>query len=397
MGIEKRKESEIWFKFLNNLQKESVDFWSEDVFRVFSLINRCRPEEIICDKICGIPVAIFIHSTKRGPGIGGTRRLVYQNMANFFCDGLKLSSAMTYKAIWARLPLGGGKAIIYATEEEMNKKFARGFAEFLNKINTPKARFFTGEDIGFGEDFVDLVAQHTSYITGKSENAGGLGDPSPHTAEGIFLVAKAVVEEGDIFSGTFHGKIAAVQGAGKVALSLIKMLLEAGVQVFFSENDGEPSAEKRAEAAERLGARRVSREAIYGVPCHLFVPCAIGGVINRHTIPKLSGTCKVIIGAANNILDTPEDGIDLHKKQKFYVPCYVVNRWGLEWVTQEKNGVTDSSEAKRNLSNIVTDVLNIFSISREKNIAPSEIADIISKKILNDEAESIEEAFGQLK
>ena len=182
MGLEKRKEAGQWFKFFKNLQQEPVNLWSEDVFKVFNLINRYQPEEIICKTICGKSVAVFIHSTKRGPALGGTRRLVYQNMANFFRDGLKLSSAMTYKAIWSRLPLGGGKAVIYASADEMDKKFAKKFAEFLNEINKLKIRFYTGEDIGFGENFVDMVARHTPYISGKSVTAGGLGDPSPCTA-----------------------------------------------------------------------------------------------------------------------------------------------------------------------------------------------------------------------
>jgi len=396
MGLEKRKEAAEWFKFFKTLQQEPVNLWADDVFRVFNLINRYQPEKIICKIICGKPVAVFIHSTKRGPALGGTRRLVYQNMANFFRDGLKLSSAMTYKAIWSRLALGGGKAVIYASADDMDKKFAKKFAEFLNEINEPKVRFYTGEDIGFGENFVDMVAKHTPYISGKSVTAGGLGDPSPCTAEGLFLATKAIIENGGIFKDGLNGKVVAVQGAGKVALPLIDILIKAGAYVYFSEKDGDASAEQRAKQAEALGAKRVAESLIYSTPCHIFMPCAIGGVINKKTIPQLSLMCRVIIGAANNILDTSEDGIELHKRRFYFAPDYVVNRWGLEWVTQEKDGAKDKLQAKCNLTDIHTDILKILGISREKNIAPSEIADIISRKILNDEAKSIEEAFEQL-
>lgn len=400
MGLEKREAVETWFDFFNHLQREPTNLWSEDVSKIFNLINRYQPEEIIGKEICGVPTVVFIHSTKKGrkKALGGTRRRTYFNMANFFRDGLKLSPAMTFKAIWARIEeLGGGKAVIFGSEEEMTKDFLKGYAEFLNEINAPRVKFITGEDVGFGEEFVDIVAQYSPYITGKSRSAGGLGDPSPVTAEGNFLATEAIVEQSGIFSGTLRGKIAAQQGAGKVGLPLIEKFLKKDVNVYFSEKDGDPAAENRAREAVKLGAIRVSQDAIFRIPCHIAVPAAMGGVINKITIPGLSWMCRLIIGPANNILDTPEDGVKLHQRRIYFATDYVVNRWGLEWVNQERVGITDVEEAKKNLTDIVPDILNIFSISREKNFASNEVADIISGKVLNDEAQSIEEAIEQLR
>lgn len=395
MGLEKRSEAANWFGFFDSLQKEPTSVWSEPVSRVFELIKRYKPEAIIPKMIEGVPVTIFINSTKRGPALGGSRRMAtYNDMANFYRDGLKLSAAMTYKAIFARLPLGGGKAVIYASPEEITPKFLEEYAKFLNEINTPNVRFFTGEDVGFGEDLVDAVAKHTPYIAGKSVKEGGLGDPSPITAEGIYSAIKAVVEQGGIFNNAnLKEKVCAVQGAGKVALALIGLLLRDRVTVYFSEKDGDPIAEESAKKAEQLGAIRVAQEDIYSKPCHIFSPCAIGGVMNKRTIPKLSWMCKVVLGAANNILDAPEDGIELYKKRIFYAPDYVVNRWGLEWVALEKGGITDLAAAKTRLTDIKTDISNLFKVSREKDIAPSEVSDIISQRVLNNEAVSVEEAL----
>jgi len=393
MGLENRKEAKTWFDFFDVLQGKSVKVWSEDVFKVFNLIKRYQPERIFGKIIKGIPVITAVHSTKRGKALGGTRILVYQDMANAFRDALKLSSAMTYKAIWSRLPLGGGKTVIFADPKEIGKGFLKEYAHFLNEINEksePKIQFLTGEDVGFSEGFADVVAKYTRYIAGKSVKAGGLGDPSPKTAKGIFLAAKAIVEKGGFFSGTLKYKIAAVMGAGKVALPLIEMLLNEGVTVYFSEPD-----EKKAKIAENLGAQRVELDRIFRVSCHIFMPCAIGGTINKDTIPLLSPMCQIIIGAANNILDTPEDGIELHRKRIYFAPDYVVNRWGLEWVYQESRGITDLAVAEKNLTDIETDILKIIKLSQERNIAISEVADMISKKILEDQAETIEGAFEQ--
>ncbi|MBI2628264.1 MAG: Glu/Leu/Phe/Val dehydrogenase [Candidatus Niyogibacteria bacterium] len=349
------------------------------------------PEEILLKDILGIPVAVFIHSTKRGPALGGTRALNYSEMIDFFNDGLKLSSAMTFKAIWARLPLGGGKAIINADGKEItNKEFTKRYAEFLNEINAKKIKFITSVDIGCGEEFVDMVSQYTPYITGRSVLIKGLGDPSPQTAKGVFLAIKTAVE---LDGNTLQGKICNVQGAGKVAMPLMKMLVKEGSFVYFSEKDGDPFAENKAQEAEKIGAIRVSENGIYDLPCHIFIPCAIGGTMNKSTISRLSSLCRFVIGGANNILNTPEDGILLHQRKTFYVPDFIVNRWGLEWVTQEKNGVNNKLSAEDNLSDIQADVKNILRISRAYNFAPSELADIISQKILDGKAKSIEDAY----
>lgn len=401
MKKKKKEEAKVWLNLLNHLQQRPTEtgIWSEDIFKVFNLINRYQPEKIIGKVIEGIPVVVVIHSTKRGTALGGTRILPYRDMANALRDCLKLSSAMTYKAIWARLALGGGKAVIWASPSEITESFLIKYAEFLNEINTcagcPKVIFITGEDIGFSEKFADFVSQYTSHIGGKSINAGGLGDPSPKTAKGIFLAAKAIVENGDIFHETMQGKICAVQGAGKVALPLIDLLLENGCEVYFSENDGDPAAEKRAEAAVALGAKRVSKESFFETKCHIMMPCAIGGVINKSTIPQLSPMCRIVIGAANNILDTPEDGEELHRKRIFYCPDYVVNRYGLEWVSQESRGVTDLKTAEKNLTDIQSDIVNIYRISRKKGISSAEIADSISKLVAESQS-SIEKAIEEM-
>lgn len=394
MGLENRKEAKTWFDFFSVLQEKPVEAWSEDIFKVFNLIKRYQPERIFGRIIKEIPVLTVVHSTKRGRALGGTRILVYQNMANAFRDALKLSSAMTYKAIWARLPLGGGKTVIFASPKEISKGFLKEYAYFLNEINEksePKIQFLTGEDVGFSEEFTDVVAKYTRYIAGKSVKAGGLGDPSPKTAEGIFLAAKAIVEQGEIFTGPLQQyKTAAVMGAGKVGLPLIEMLLRERVRVYFSDTD-----EGRVKIAEDLGAQRVEVGKIFRVPCHILMPCAIGGVINKDTIPLLSPMCRVVIGAANNILDTPEDGVELHRRRIYFAPDYVVNRWGLEWVHQESRNITDKETAENNLTDIQADILKIIKISRKKDVATSEIADTVSKKILEGQAKTVEEAFEQ--
>ena len=55
---------------------------------------------------------VAVHSTVRGPALGGCRMWRYDDSRAAVRDALRLSRAMTYKSAVAGLPLGGGKGVI---------------------------------------------------------------------------------------------------------------------------------------------------------------------------------------------------------------------------------------------------------------------------------------------
>ena len=55
---------------------------------------------------------IAVHSTARGPSLGGCRMWGYGDSRAAMRDALRLSRAMTFKSAVAGLPLGGGKGVI---------------------------------------------------------------------------------------------------------------------------------------------------------------------------------------------------------------------------------------------------------------------------------------------
>ena len=55
---------------------------------------------------------VAVHSTARGPALGGCRMWTYDDSRAAVRDALRLSRAMTFKAAVAGLPLGGGKGVI---------------------------------------------------------------------------------------------------------------------------------------------------------------------------------------------------------------------------------------------------------------------------------------------
>src|SRR5207302_8349236 len=80
------------------------------------------------------------------------------------------------------------------------------------------------------------------------------------------------------------------------------------------------------ERAKNLGAEVVAPDEIYEVPCDIFSPNALGGVLNDGTIPRLKA--KVIAGGANNQLQSPSDGEALHQRGITYAPDYVASSGG---------------------------------------------------------------------
>ena len=55
---------------------------------------------------------IAIHNLKLGPALGGCRFIEYENEADAILDAMRLAKGMSYKAALARVPQGGGKAVI---------------------------------------------------------------------------------------------------------------------------------------------------------------------------------------------------------------------------------------------------------------------------------------------
>ena len=66
----------------------------------------------------------------------------------------------------------------------------------------------------------------------------------------------------------------------------------------------------------------------------VLAPCAIGGILNSRTIPKIRA--PIIAGGANNQLDDEEtDGLLVEEAGITYAPDYVINAGGLIHVYAE--------------------------------------------------------------
>ena len=283
-----------------------------------------RGHERVCfhrDQDTGLRAIVAIHSTKRGNGLGGTRRWHYATEANALHDVLRLSEGMTYKAAAADLSMGGAKSVILLPKPDhpAQEDEARAMGRF---VETFGGAYIAAEDVGTDLQYVDWMGLETRHVMGGAAHSRG-GDPSPYTARGAVNAMRAALAHLGKPVG-FDGLTVAIQGVGHVGYQLATLLVEEGARVI-----GADIVPERIErAVDELGVQMAAPEEILTVECDILAPCALGGVIDANLARRLR--CRIVAGAANNILDDPEeDAVILKTVGIVYAPDCISNAGGL--------------------------------------------------------------------
>jgi leucine dehydrogenase len=263
----------------------------------------------------GLRGFLAIHSTALGPAFGGVRLMRYRREADAFADALRLSRGMTYKCALAGLPAGGGKAVIL-DHPKLEREAA--FEAFGRVVDSLGGRFFTGGDVGIQPSDLACVRRATSYVACESSPA--LGDINEHTATGVWHAMRGCLEHAGLEA---KGARVAIQGVGNVGAWLARILAREGCALAIADTD----ARAAKKVAKETGARVVPPARILSVDCEVLAPCALGGILNARTIPKLE--CRIVCGAANNQLATPADGDRLARRGILYAPDYLANAGGV--------------------------------------------------------------------
>ncbi len=339
--------------------------------KLFDTLAEMGHEEVVMcsDASIGYKGILAVHSTKLGPALGGTRFWQYATDEEAITDALRLSRGMTYKNAVAGLHLGGGKSIIIGDNKTKDReRIFRAHGRFVESLG---GRYITAEDVGTSTRDMDYVKMETGHVAGL---AGKSGDPSPVTAHGVFraVQASACRMWG---SDSLEGKTVAIQGAGSVGTYLAKELHEAGANIIVSDID----SAKAARVKQLTGATIVEGDAIFSADADIFSPCALGGIINDATIPKLK--VAIVAGGANNQLLEERHGDELQKRGILYAPDYVANAGGVINVYGEVAG-WDAQHALDKADDIYDTVLKVFDIAEEKKIPTYEAADRLAEQRL---------------
>jgi leucine dehydrogenase len=337
--------------------------------KIFETIAEMGHEQVVfChDRSSGYRGIIAIHDTTLGPALGGTRFWNYASDEEALRDVLRLAKGMTYKNAVAGLGLGGGKAVIIGDPSTTRREMLfRAHGRFVQSLG---GRYITAEDVGTSTADMDFVHMETEYVSGLPERSG---DPSPVTARGVFraILACARIRWG---KDTVAGKTVAVQGLGHVGMHLCEALHGAGASLVVTDID--PA--KARIAVSRFGARAVEPEAIYDTQADIFAPCALGGILNDDTIPRLR--VEIVAGGANNQLLEERHGEMLEKRGILYAPDFVANAGGVINVYGELAGWSPE-RALRKADEIYNTVLNVFELAREQGVTAHVAAERLAER-----------------
>ena len=294
----------------------------------------------------------------------------YSSEEDALIDCLRLARGMSYKAAASGLNLGGGKTVLIGDAATMKSEaYFRALGRFVQSLN---GRYITAEDVNTSTRDMSYVAMETDHVVGLE---GKSGNPSPVTALGIFHGIKAGLMH-KFGNADIENYSYAVQGAGQTGYYLIGYLLEAGAKrVCFTElNDRHIERMRR----EHPRVSFVAPEEIYSQDVDVFVPCALGGVINTETIEKLRA--PIIAGSANNVLlDEDLHGRMLMDRGIVYCPDFVINAGGLINVYHELSGY-QRERALNDTSKIYDRLLEILAIADKEGVPSQQAAKIFAEQ-----------------
>lgn len=324
------------------------------------------------DPQTGLSAIVSVHDATLGPACGGCRVYPYASFEQAVEDVKNLSRGMTYKNAMGGIPFGGGKAVIIAnpaTDKTPDMMRALGRA-----IDSLGGLYYTAEDSGMSEADIQAIREVTPYAAGTTRNGIG-GNPSPFTARGVLRGIEAAVRH-KMGRDSLKDIRVGVLGVGAVGMALCEHLHGAGATLVVAD----VNANAVREAEDRFGAKAVSVDDIYHMPMDVFAPCALGGAINETTLPKL--TAKIVAGAANNQLATPDMGDALKARNILYAPDYVINAVGVISVGLEILGQWTPDELNARVDKIATTLSEIFSRADTENRSTHEIADMMANEII---------------
>ncbi len=314
----------------------------------------------------GLRAVIAVHDTTLGPALGGLRMWDYATEEEAILDVLRLSKGMTYKSACANTGLGGGKAVIIGDRNnDKSENLFRAMGRFVDSLG---GTYITAEDVGIGIQELEWLHEETPYVTGLSRQSGSSGNPSPFTARGVIRGLFACTEEkfGTSHLDRLHYS---VQGLGQVGGEVVRCLSMLGARVTVSDIN----ADLCTEFSALPGVEVVSGDEIYDVDSDVFIPCALGGILNDETIPRLK--VKVVAGAANNQLLEEVHAEKLHDLDILYAPDFIINAGGIINVSVEvRPGGYHERTAVAKIENIYDGLREVFETARRESLTPAEAA-----------------------
>lgn len=293
------------------------------------------------------------HNQTLGPCKGGIRFHPTVDMG----EVASLAMNMTWKCALSELPFGGAKGGITVdpkqlSVDELQRLSRRYTAEILPIIGPNKD--IPAPDLGTDAQIMSWIMDtysmsvgytSPSVVTGKPLNIGGSLGREEATGFGVAYATEAAIHKENKEMSNIE---VAIQGFGNVGSFAALKLKEMGCNIVaISDSKGgiynpfglpvEKIIELNKEGmkvSEYEEADKVTNEELIGIDCDIFIPAALGGVINDNNATKLK--CNIIAEGANGPTTPGADEI-LEDKGIKVLPDILANSGGVivsyfEWV-----------------------------------------------------------------
>jgi len=334
---------------------------------MFELMKREQLGELhLCqDPQTGLEAVVAIHSTLRGPALGGCRCINYPDNDSAVRDAARLARGMSYKAALANIAHGGGKCVILKPHGSFHRKaLMQSLGDFIDSL---QGRYITAVDSGTTSQDMDIIATRTHYVTSTTRE----GNPSAYTAQGVFNGLRAAVKH-RLGHNSLDDVHVAIQGLGHVGLLLAQLLHAEGARLTVADTD----AERIHQCCELTGATVVAPVDIHRTLCDVFSPCALGGAINARSLEEFN--CSIIAGSANNQLAEEHLGQVLHDRDILYAPDYAINAGGLIYAALRYAHANPATIEKK-VAAIGTTLSDIFEQATHSQTATNTVANQLAE------------------
>ena len=328
----------------------------------------------VVDKGIGLKGFIAIHrgGTPEYPALGATRLWKYESENEALRDALRLSHLMSYKSAIAGFSYGGAKGVLMIPERGINnrKKFFQAYAK---KVDALGGGFVTGTDVGVTDDDVRIIKEKTPYVIGSKL------DPAYYTAVGVVGGMKVCLER--VFgSPRLKGHSFAIQGLGKVGSAVLQIIYPDAGSIFVSDINKERTLAIKEKFPNVIV---LSPDEIYRARVEIFMPCALGRILNEQSIGELR--CTIIAGSANNQLANKKVSDAIYRRSILYAPDYVINTGGFISVVDEyQHGIPDAERILKNIDHMKGVLGEIFGEAARKKESSDTVADRIVEKLVRE-------------
>jgi glutamate dehydrogenase (NAD(P)+) len=366
-------------------------------------IDEWGPEKVlqVYDSDTGMKGVLVIDNTSKGPGKGGIRFAPSVTPLEVF----SLARTMTWKCAAAGLPFGGAKGGIIADPNKVDRvSWMKSFAKMIRPYCP--SQYIAATDVGTTELDMAIFAHEIGDMracTGKPSELGGIPHELGTTGYGVSVALQTafdILKELKIIQLSKSQTRVVIQGFGNVGSFAARFLDQNGIKVvgvsdvsgFIYSKDKNglniPKLMKDMKGKAKLsdlkdyGYDIKDKEEIFEIALDIFIPAAMGGVINNKTAPKLLGNgVKMVVEAAN--IPTTVDACEyLYKNKIWIIPDFLANAGGVIGSFVEYQGRTEKEafdlieyKITKNIKEVLTEA-----IMKEEN--PRKIATELSKQIV---------------